>query len=35
MGSNSRVTSRVDSDSMEMMEEAEDEEAIAGEGGAN
>jgi hypothetical protein len=30
-----RVASRVVSDLMEMMEEAEDEEAIAGEGGAN
>jgi hypothetical protein len=35
MGSNYRVASRVDSDPMEMMEEVEDEEAIAGEGGAN
>jgi hypothetical protein len=35
MGSNSGVASRVESDSMEMTEEAEDEEAITGEGGAN
>jgi hypothetical protein len=33
MGSNSGVASPVDSDSMEMMEEAEDEEAIVGERG--
>jgi hypothetical protein len=33
MGSNSGVISWVVSDSTEMMEEAEDEEAIAGEGG--
>jgi hypothetical protein len=35
MGSNSGVASQVVSDSMEMTEEAEDEEAICVEGGAN
>jgi hypothetical protein len=35
MGSNSGAASRVVSDSMEMTEEAEDEEDIVGEGGVN
>jgi hypothetical protein len=35
MGSNSGIASQVDSDSMEMTEEVEDEEAIAGEGGTS